>query len=148
MAKFNEVEFKWVQECLELHGEFLVDLLQETIERKKLKKSGDLESSLDFRVGNYGDDLHLELSFYSYGRAIEIRNNSKNSQTLSEPRSNQFIWGIRSNSKKKTKSKDARWYARNVYGSFNRLISIMQNEFSQEEITRIKGYFTKKNIAI
>ena len=49
---------------------------------------------------------------------------------------------------RRSKQKDTRFYAKNVYGSINRLLSRMSNEYSEEEIKRLKGILENKAPAL
>lgn len=132
MKELNEVEELFVQKMLELHGEYIVDLLADSINTKDLKATEQLLESIDFSVKKRGNDYVLQISFMSYGRFIEIEYfKSKRLRRESE---------IRANKKKirRAKKKDTRFYAKNVYGSLNRLLSRMSNEYSEAEIARLK----------
>lgn len=144
--RFNEEQLVWIDDVLDQYGEFLADLLQESIEAKHLKDTGELENSINYRVDREGVNPVLHVSFMSYGRAIEIRyHKSRNSTKFSAPNTNQLIWGIRSQ-KSRNRKKDARWYAKNAYGSLNRLIGILSWEFGEEEIRRVKGILQARKI--
>ncbi len=138
-GKFNEVELLFIERNLELHGEYLCDLLREEISKKKLVDSGELFDSIDFRVSKYGIDPALLISFISYGRAIEIRWHKKtlNTSIFTKPNTNTMLWGMREN-RKKIKKKDTRWYAKTAYGTINHLISVLSTDFSEEEKNRLK----------
>ena len=57
---------------LDQHGEYLYDLLEDEVIRKRLRISDELLESLSYRVSSYGINPVLQFSFMSYGRAIEI----------------------------------------------------------------------------
>ena len=145
-GKYNEVELLFIREVLDQHGEYLVDLLQDDIMRKRLRISDELMESLDYRVTNYGIDPVLLVSFFSYGRAIEIayHKNRKNRAML-QSRTNRDIWGTTGRTRRK---KNTRWYSRNVYGSINRLMSVLATEFSEEEKQRLKGIIDRQKATI
>ena len=145
-GKYNDIELTWIKETLDQHGEFLIDLLQESIEGKDLIKTGDLENSLDYSTSMQGNNPKLSVSFMSYGRAIEINyhKKSKNTQKFLKPNTNAIIWGIRERTKNK-KKKNTNWYARTAYGSLNRLIAIIMYELGDQEIARIKGILEFQN---
>ena len=139
-GKFNEVELLFIDEVLDRHGEYVMDLFAEDIMSKKLRRTDALLDSLNYKVSHYGIDPVLLISFFSYGRAIEINwhKRSKNSRIWALTNTNSAIWGIKQNRPRKRK-KDTRWYTRNYYGSINRLLSILSSEFSNEEVKRLKG---------
>lgn len=137
MRTFSEVEKLFIEEVLDTHGEYLVDLMQDAIIEQNLRLTDDLVNSLDYDVRRRGNDFVLEVSFLGYGRAIEIMQNKSRrlraKQKLDE--------GNRHRSKniRRAKAKDHRFYARNVYGSINRLLQRMASEYTDEEIARLKG---------
>ena len=71
-GKFNDSELLFVEETLDQHGEFLCDLLTESIEKKHLIKSEDLLNSINYKVTHYGIDPVLVVDFFTYGRFIEL----------------------------------------------------------------------------
>ncbi|MHC1707474.1 MAG: hypothetical protein AB9842_08130 [Bacteroidales bacterium] len=145
-GRFSDVELTWISDVLDQHGEFVVDLLEQAIHDKNVKLSGDLESSLAYKT-HESRNPSLQLSFLSYGRAIEIRyHKSRNTRKQNDSRSNRFILGARQPLQKKLKQKDTRWYAKTVYGSLNRLIGILMNEFSESEKQRIKGILEQRKL--
>lgn len=143
-GKYNEIELLFVREVLDRHGEYLTDLFVEEIEKKRLKDSGDLLGSVDYKVTKYGIDPVLTFSFYSYGRAIEIRWHKRSQNTQKwVTNTNNVIWGA---NRKPRRRKNTLWYARNLYGSINRLMGILSSEFSQEEIKRLQGILDHQKI--
>jgi hypothetical protein len=138
-GKFNEVELLFIERTLELHGEYLCDLLREQIQDKHLIKDEDLLNSIDFSVRKYGIDPVLLISFFSYGRAVEIAWHKKkqNTSLWTAPNTNRMLWGMREN-RKRTQKKDTRWYAKTAYGTINHLISVLATDFSEEEKNRLK----------
>ena len=138
-GKYNEIELLFIERTLELHGERVCDLLREQISNKDLIKSEDLLNSIDFSVSKYGIDPVLLISFFSYGRAIEINwfKKSQNTRIFSKPNTNVMLWGMREN-RKRTRKKDTRWYAKTVYGSVNHLLSVLSTDFSEDEKNRLK----------
>lgn len=137
MDNLTTVEEMFVLELLKEHAEYISDMLERDIIRKNLKITEALLKSLHVWVDKNGSNLCLFLGFYSYGRAVEIQDNKnvkfvrKNKEGLS--RSN-AISSIRRAAKK-----DKKFYAKNVYGSLNRLIGRMQSGYSEMEIQRIKN---------
>jgi len=138
-GKYDEIELLFIERTLELHGERVCDLLREQIADKNLIKSEDLLNSIDFTVSKYGIDPVLLISFFSYGRAIEINwfKKSQNTRVFAKPNTNVMLWGMREN-RKRTRKKDTRWYAKTVYGSINHLLSVLSTDFSDEEKNRLK----------
>lgn len=133
MAKLNDIEDLFVREILDTHGEYIVDLLQESIEEKKLRITDELLESLDYKVVKREGDYVLQISFLSYGRAVEIQY-FKSKRIRRENRENNKSTDFR-----RAKKKDTRFYAKNVYGSINRLLGRMSSEYSDQEIARLKG---------
>ena len=138
-GKYSELELLFIERNLELHGEWVCDLLREQIEQKHLIKSEDLLDSIKFEVSKYGIDPVLLISFFSYGRAIEINwfKKTQNTRIFSKPNTNVMLWGMREN-RKRTRKKDTRWYAKTVYGSINHLLSVLSTDFSEEEKEHLK----------
>ena len=133
MRELNDIEDLFVREVLDTHGEYIVDLLQESIEEKKLRITDDLLESLDYKVIKSGSNYVLQISFLSYGRAVEIQYlNSKRLRRENNDRNKSADF-------RRAKKKDTRFYAKNVYGSINRLLGRMSNEYSDQEIARLKG---------
>ena len=146
-GKYNEVELLFIQEELDQHGEFVTDLLRDEIERKRLRDTDKLLDSIDYKVTSYGIDPVLQISFFSYGRAIEIRWHKRSSNTKKwVTDTNKEVWGI--NNRRKTRRKNTTWYARTVYGSVNRLISRLSYGFSDEEKLRLKSILDHQKIRI
>ncbi|HLP05094.1 MAG TPA: hypothetical protein VK152_06670 [Paludibacter sp.] len=142
MKELSEVEKLFVMEVLDTHGEYIVDLLQDSIEEKRLRLTDELLASLDYKVRKDGDDYVLSVSFLSYGRAIEIQL-FKSRRLRREARSERNeIKAMR-----KAQHKDTRFYAKNVYGSINRLLGRMSSEYSDAEIARLKGILENRNIS-
>ena len=137
-GKFDEVQLLFIERSLELHGEMITDLLREQIQQKHLIKSEDLLESIDFQVSKYGIDPVLLISFFAYGRFIEINwfKRSQNSRKLIA-NTNRLQWSMREN-RKRTKKKDTRWYAKTAYGSINHLIAVLSNDFSDSERDYLK----------
>lgn len=132
MKELSDVEKLFVMEVLDTHGEYVVDLLADSITEKKLRITDDLIDSLDYKVTQRGSDYVLNISFMSYGRAIEI----------ALFKSRRLRREANASDKKKirrAKHKDTRFYSHNVYGSINRLLGRMSSEYSDAEIARLKG---------
>jgi hypothetical protein len=131
----EDIEFLFQEEVLSKHGEFLADLLQDTLEEKGIIYEGDLHDVVDYETFKRGAKRGFRLSFFDYGRFIEIRKHKRKSKM--DVNTNRDIWGIKENTMQR-KSKDTDWYSKNVYGSLNRLIGVLMNEFSDQEIKRLK----------
>lgn len=139
-GKYNEVEQLFIREILDQHGEYLTDLFVYSVEAKKLVDTGELLSGISYKVSKRGNNFVLEFTFPEYGRQIEIRYfKSKNSQKLKPINTNRMLWNIRSKTSRKPKTKDPRWYSRNLYGAQNTLIGRLGSEYTKDEIARLKG---------
>jgi sporulation protein YlmC with PRC-barrel domain len=134
MKELNEVEKLFAMEVLDTHGEYIMDLMQESITDKNLRITDELIDSLNYKVQQRGNDYVLSVSFMSYGRAIEIALfKSKRLRREAKAGKNE-IKNLR-----RAKLKDTRFYTKNVYGSINRLLGRMSSEYSDAEIARLKG---------
>ena len=132
MRELNDIEDLFVREVLDTHGEYIVDLLQESIEDKKLRIDDYLLESLDYKVIKSGSNYVLQISFLSYGRAVEIQYfKSKRLRRENNDRNKSADF-------RRAKKKDTRFYAKNVYGSINRLLGRMSSDYSDQEIARLK----------
>lgn len=139
MPSEQEIKNLFIREELDIHGEYLVDILIETIEKKGLIDTEQLLQNLEYSVINNPYGYKLEFSFYSYGRAIEIQQHKRRSGSFSENvNTNAAVWGITSRKKKK----NTQWYSRNVYGSLNRLIGRIMYGLSDETRKRLIGILT------
>jgi hypothetical protein len=136
MAEDSEIKLAFIKDQLELHGDYLSDLFQGAIDKLNLKDTETLLESIDYSVKMDGrGNPVLQFTFPGYGRFIEIRYYKSRNRAKFERNVRQNIWGLQ---ERRRKSKNTRWYTRNVYGSLNRLISRLQSEFSKEEIARLK----------
>lgn len=138
-TKMKDIEFLFQDEVLSQHGEYLVDLLQESLQEKKIFFEGNLYNALKYEVFKKGEQRGLRLSFLDYGRFIEIRRHKGKSKMSTN--TNQLLWRIKENTMRK---KNTNWYSKNVYGSLNRLIGILMYEFTDYEIERLKKSITNK----
>lgn len=140
-GRYTDLEFEFILEILDQHGEYLSDLLVESISRKTLIDQGVLVDDIHFRVAKYGQNPVLQFSFLDYGRFIEIRYHSKSRNTTlwrdSHREARKAILGRQVVSRNFRRKKDTRWYAKNVYGSVNRLIGKLMYEFTEEEKQRL-----------
>ena len=134
MKELSEVEALFVEEVLDTHGEYVIDLLQDSIMEKGLMITDDLINSLNYKVEKRGNDYVLSISFLSYGRAVEILSNKSKRIRRKGKAGNKNAKALR-----RAKQKDTRFYAKNVYGSLNRLLGRMSSEYSDAEIARLKG---------
>lgn len=75
----------------------------------------------------------MKVNFLSYGRAFEINGYKRNRKVDS---SFAEIWGQKEN---RSRKKNTRWYAMNMYGGLNRLISRIMYGLSDQEIARLKN---------
>lgn len=136
MKQFDEVEILFIREVLDQYGDDLVDQLYDTIVEKKLRVSDQLLDSLSQTVTMEGNNPKIMLSFFTYGRSLDA-NHYKKKESVWETNTNRSVWGIKENRPRKSK-KNTQWYSKNVYGSLNRLISILSNEYSETEKERLK----------
>ena len=134
MKELNEVEKLFVMEVLDTHGEYIIDLLSGSIEDLNLRITDELLQSLNYKVEQRGSDYVLSVSFLSYGRAIEIALfKSKRLRRETKAGKNE------AKRLRRAQHKDTRFYAKNVYGSINRLLGRMSSEYGDAEIARLKG---------
>jgi hypothetical protein len=131
----KEIELLFTEQVLVQHGEYLMKIFRQTIESKDIRVSDDLLNSLSFSTFKKGDDRGLNVSFATYGRFIEIRKHKK----MNTMDSNSNMKSMSAKSNKMNKRKDTDWYSKNAFGAINRLISILQNELSKEEMDRLKN---------
>lgn len=145
-GKYNDVELLFINEVLDQHGEYLQDAFEEEIEKKRLKDTGELLGSFSYKVTKYGIDPVLQMSFMSYGRAIEIRWHKRSQNTKKwVTDTNKVVWGA---NRKPRRYKNTLWYARTLYGSINHLLSILSTNFSKEEQTRLKNILDQQKIRL
>jgi len=133
----KDIEFLFQEEVLDQHGEYLMDLFVQTIEEKNIRVTDELMESLNYRIFKEGQNRGLRVNFYTYGRFIEIRKHKKKNASQWKTNTNALLFGVKENRPKK--GKDTDWYSANAYGSLNRLISILMNELSSQEVARLKG---------
>jgi len=152
-GRFSDLELLFIAETLDQHGEYLSDLFTESIEQKNLISDEDsqhLIDSISFKT-QYGNNPKLSFSFPDHGRFIEIRYHKKstNTELWSQDATNKALWGRHTSGKAKAKKKkkDTRWYARNLYGSMNRLIGILMYELTDQERNRLKSIIERQQKA-
>lgn len=141
----KEIKVLFIREVLDQHAEYLIDQFIETLEANKIYRTGELAEGIKYKVKTSSDSTALHISFPDYGRFIEIRyNRLKKKKNAFNVDTNKELFGIKSNT---FKIKKVNWYSRNTYGSLNRLISMLSNEFSEQEIERLKNILsnTKEN---
>jgi len=140
MATEQQIEMAYLKERLYEHGDYLTDLLLGELRKRKLKDTGDLEDSIEYKVSvDVRNRPLLSISFLSYGRAIEIRWYKSKNRVKHETEVRQNLWKLQNK-----KSKNAQWYTRTVMGSINRLISHIATDFSEEEKSRLKRAFERQ----
>ena len=129
--EFKETEIKeaFIVEELDIYGEYLTDLLIESIEEKKLLNSGDLIESIHYSVDKAA--LRLRVSFLTYGRIHDLKSHNKSSVLFETPDTNALIWGIKKRKKRKNR-RNKQWYSRNIYGSLNQIESRLMWGYSEE----------------
>ena len=130
----KELKLLFIQEELSQHGEWLVDALTEAIEKRGLMRTQELYESVDYKTFKSGENPGLKVSFFSYGRAFEIAGNKKNRHSVD---TNKTLWKVKKN--RNVMKKNTQWYAKNMYGGLNRLISRVMYGLSDVEIERLKG---------
>ncbi|MFZ4547999.1 MAG: hypothetical protein ACOYN4_11220 [Bacteroidales bacterium] len=156
-GNFSELELAFIDDALDQHGEHIRDLLMDAIEARDLIKQGVLIGNITWRVGRYGINPHLEITFADYGRFIDIkgyqaRKISPNTKYWRENiKINNDLLGIRSKTKpKQRRMKDTKFYSKTVYGTLNELIGKIMYGFTDAEMERMKkviasGYNMKGN---
>jgi hypothetical protein len=127
----DDIKLLFIEEELSQFGEELCDALSDALIKQKLIESGSLLDSLNYSSFKEGKNPGQRMSFYSYGRCVDMAGYKRNKIQVD---TNREVWGIRSNTNKKN-----RWYARNMYGGLNRLISRVMYGLSDYEIERLKG---------
>ncbi len=152
-GKFSDLELLFIAETLDQHGEYLTDLLIEAIEDKSLisaEEKQHLIDSISYKTKKQGINPALIMDFPDYGRLMEInyfkQKRAKNTNAFDQDSLNQALWGRQNSKKAKRRKKDTRWYAKNVYGSLNRLIGIMMYELTDHERARLTNILEKQNL--
>ncbi|KAA6348980.1 hypothetical protein EZS27_003580 [termite gut metagenome] len=135
-ADDKELKLLFIQEELSQHGEWLCDVLTEAIEKQKHIVTQDLLGSINYQTFSKNEDQGLRVGFFSYGRAFEIAGyQHKRKEKKHKVDTNREIWGAHLN----RNEKKTQWYARNMYGGLNRLISRVMYGLSDVEIARLKN---------
>jgi len=133
MKELNDIEDLFVREVLDTHGEYMLQLMEDSITEKNIRLTDELLDSLAYNVEKRNGDYVLSLSFVDHGRFVEIgyfkSKKMRREATLDGKGSKQL---------RRKGQKDTRFYAKNVYGSINRLLGRMSSEYSDAEIARLK----------
>jgi len=140
-GRFDEIELLFISEQLDQHGEFLTDLFVESIEGKNLRNTDELLDNISYRQIMNGNRPVLAFSFPVHGRLIEINFHKKRESRsiIQAVDTDSILYNLKRAKKARKKKKDTRWYTRNVYGSLNRLLARLASEYSEAEISRLKG---------
>lgn len=129
---YKEIDL-FIQEELSQHGEWLVDRFVDALEAGGHVVSGDLIDSMDYSTGHGVDGSQtLSISFLTYGRLMEAAARHRK-QHLKENQ-NHGVW-----SKKNHRPKKVRWYNKNRYAGYGRLIRRLTAGMSDAELQRIRG---------
>jgi hypothetical protein len=150
MATDREIERRYIEEQLDLHGEYLNDLFIADITRKNLINKGDLldyfdsASTWDITTRNSLPALVFDIPVY--GRLIEIQDKKRlRGIRTRKVDTNALLWGIKPKKERKKKGKNAQWYTHNTYGAQNLLIGRLMWGFSDIEKNRIKKLLEENN---
>lgn len=138
----KELKTLYIEEELSQHGEWLCDVLMEAIDRRKLKRTEELYNSISYDTFHKGENPGLKVSFFRYGRMFEIAGNRKNRHTVD---TNRDVWGMKQN--RNGMKKNTQWYAKNMFGGLNRLISRVMYGLSDREIERLKGILENRKLS-
>lgn len=137
----KELKQLYIEEELSQHGEWLCDMLMEAIDKRRLVQTRGLKDSIKQTAFHKGENPGLKVSFFSYGRAFEIAGNKKNRHTVD---TNREVWGMKKN--RRAMKKNTQWYAKNMFGGLNRLISRVMYGLSDREIERLKGILENRKM--
>lgn len=137
----KELKQLYIEEELSQHGEWLCDMLMEAIDKRRLVQTRGLKDSIKQTAFHQGENPGLKVSFFSYGRAFEIAGNKKNRHTVD---TNREVWGMKQN--RRAMKKNTQWYAKNMFGGLNRLISRVMYGLSDREIERLKGILENRKM--
>ena len=139
----DELKLLFIEEALSLHGEWLRDIFVEAIEKNKLKVTGDLLDSVNYSSFKDGENPGLRFSFFSYGRAVDMAGYKQNKHKVDTIHD---IWGVKDNKLKKNAN---RWYAKNMYAGYYKLVAKIMYGLGEQEIARLKGILeNRKNTVI
>ncbi len=137
----KDINLLYIQEELSQHGEWLCDILAEAVEKRKLRDSGTLLDSINYKAFTENGNPGLRVSFFGYGRALDIAHYKRNRHQVD---AHAIAWGQKEN---RIRKKNTRWYARNMYGGLNRLVSRIMYGLSDAEVERLKGILEQRNAA-
>lgn len=132
---YKEIEL-FIREELSQHGEWLVDRFAEALEKNKNVDTGRLIESLNYTVSSIGTDgsISMGVSFETYGRAMEVMGRKRK---LAQK--NQETWG-----KKNHRPKNVRWYNKNRWAGYGRLVRRITAGMSDDELQRIRGIIERE----
>lgn len=135
----KDIKLLFIQEELAKHGEWLADLLDDTIGKKKLVQTGALHDSIGHGTFKEGNDPGVSFKFMSYGRAVDISGYKEDKHKVNVLRD---VYGMKQNTMKKRRN---RWYAQSMYSGYYKLVSRIMYGLSDLEIARLKGILEQKN---
>lgn len=139
----DEVKLLFIEEALSLHGEWLCDILVEAIEKNKLRRTDTLLDSINYSGFTDNGNPGLRFSFFGYGRAVDMAGYKRNKHEVDTMHD---IWGMKRNKLKRTSN---RWYAKNMYAGYYKLVSKIMYGLGEQEIARLKGILeNRKNATI
>lgn len=126
----NEELEIFIREELQQHGEWLVDVFREALEKNGNVDTGRLLQSLNASPARTGSDgsVSVAINFETYGRLLEIR-----SRKLRQASSNRNAWGNR-----RRKTRKNAWYNKNRYKGLGRLVRTLSAGIDDEELKRIR----------
>jgi hypothetical protein len=134
----KELKLLFIGEELSQHGEWLCDAFTQAIEEHGLILTQDLHDSINYSTFNKNGNPGLKINFLSYGRTFEINGYKRRREEKGHKvDTNRDVWGMKLN--RHQEKKNTQWYARNMYGGLNRLISRVMYGLSDMEITRLKS---------
>lgn len=130
----DDVKLVFIREALEEHGQWLRDLLAEEVEKKRLVQSGELAASV--ATAPVGDDRApgVGFAFATHGRFVDINAYKVNRHKVD---AKEIAWGMKAN-KVNRKGAKVKWYAKNQYQGYYKLVSKIMYGLSEHEIERIK----------
>ena len=135
------IKKQFIKETLTKHGESLIHLFEQSIAQNNLINKGELLNSLDYEVkasGDFGGELLVK--FITYGRFQDMGAGKKKKKSQQEELLASFI-----KRRKKNERKPVKWYTRNVYGSLNTLIYLIENGLDDATINTIKKNLEEVN---
>lgn len=141
MKTLSDVESLFVNEILDQHGEYVIQLLTSSIIKNKIRVTDELLSSLAYKIDTIDNGFKLSISFLDYGRFVEIQMfKSKKIRRQQNQDKNE------SKRLRRAKVKDTRFYTKNVYGSINHLLGRLSSEYSDIEIARLKSVIAGREL--